>query len=254
MAHDYRADSLKNSELRYYAKKARASFGAADHSRVDVLDCVKRPSIWTLRGARPLKFEIRSDADMGDDDGKTIFNNGAITIAIKRSVYHAAYLGEGRARNTIAHELGHAVLHDGPQMSRRATGNVRPGWLRPFESAEHHANVFAAAFLINDSVATALSSSDDISIEFGISLESASIYFQELIEERNIANNAERMRRIVDEFRESNAPKTHKITYINELCTACGKPTVFPIGSKFMCQTCDNVSDRFQDGDSAAAP
>src|SRR5690348_7693498 len=146
MAHDYRADPLKNSQVRYYAKKVRVFFGVADQSRVDVLDCAKRPSIWTVRGERPLKFEIRSDPEMGDDDGRTIFDNGSITIAVKRSVYHAAYLGDGRARNTIAHELGHAVLHDGPQMSRRAEGNATPGWLRPFESAEHQAKVFAPAF------------------------------------------------------------------------------------------------------------
>jgi Zn-dependent peptidase ImmA (M78 family) len=173
-----------------------------------------------------------------------------VTIAIKQSVRDAAFMGDGRARNTLAHELGHAVMHNGVEMPRRALGNITARWLKskPFESAEHQVRVFAPAFLVNDLIAETLRSADDISIEFGISSESAKIYFEELTALRDHDVAAEKIRRM-EEFRESVKPVTSKLHFINDACTVCGSQMVFPVGSKFMCQRCNNVSDRFQDGD-----
>jgi hypothetical protein len=109
------------------------------------------------------------------------------TRLLKQSVRDQALVGDGRARQMLAHELGHAVMHDGVPMSRRtgASGIGSPKWLKAFESAEHQAKVFAPAFLINDTIAGRASSPNDISVESGISLESANIYFEELTEHRN---------------------------------------------------------------------
>jgi hypothetical protein len=38
-------------------------------------------------------------------------------------------------------------------------------------------------------------------------------------------------------------------TFLNELCSCCGQQRLFPVGHKYMCQACDAVYDRFQDGD-----
>jgi hypothetical protein len=84
-------------------------------------------------------------------------------------------------------------------MPRRALVNVTPKWLQPFESAEHQVKVFAPAFLTNDVIAETLSSAEEISIEFGISLESAKIYFEELTSLRDRELAAENLRRIADE-------------------------------------------------------
>jgi hypothetical protein len=155
------------------------------------------------------------------------------------------------ALSAWAHELGHAVMHNGVEMPRRALGNITAKWLKskPFESAEHQVRVFAPAFLINDLIAETLRSADDISIEFGISSESAKIYFEELTALRDHDLAAEKIRRIAEQFRESVKPVTSKLHFINDACTVCGSQTVFPVGSKFMCQSCNNVSNRFQDGD-----
>lgn len=188
---------------------------------------------------------------MGTADGMTSHGKDFVAIAIKQSVHDAAFMGDGRARNTLAHELGHAVMHNGVEMPRRALGNVTPKWLKskPFESAEHQVRVFAPAFLINDLIAETLTGANDISVEFGISLESATIYFEELTALRGRDAVAEKIRRIAEEFRESVKPVISKQHFINDVCTGCGRQTVFPVGAKFMCQTCDNVTDRFQDGD-----
>ncbi|MGC2221931.1 MAG: hypothetical protein WA624_05965 [Methylocella sp.] len=249
MTDDYRVKGRSDLEIRQLAKKARESFGIAEKRRVDVLACLASKSIWTVKGKKQLNFQIRPDAEMGTADGVTSHGKDFVTITVKQSVRDAAFMGDGRARNTLGHELGHAVMHDRVEMPRRALGNVTPKWLQPFESAEHQAKVFAPAFLINDLIAETLSSADDISIEFGISLESAKIYFDDLTALRNRELAAEKIRHIAEEFRESVTPVIPKLHFINDACTVCGNQTVFPVGSKFMCQTCDTVFDRFQDGD-----
>ncbi len=250
MSDDYRVKPLSDLQVQQIAKKVRNFFGVADHRRVDILECLKSRRIWTVSGERDLNFQARPDREMGSDDGVTHFSNGLVTIAVKQSVRDNAFLGEGRSRNTLTHELGHGVMHDGPKMARRAYGNITPKWIRPYESAEHQAKVFAPAFLINDEVAKTLSNANEISVEFGISYESAEIYFEQLVEQRNRSESAEKVRRMADEFRALTAKPVHRVQFISDPCTACGKQTLFPVGIKFMCQTCNAVFDRFQDGDS----
>ena len=249
MTDDYRVKGRSNLEIRQLAKKTREFFGIEGDRRVDVLACLATKSIWTVKGKKQLNSQIRPDAELGTADGITSHGKDFVTIAVKRSVRDAAFMGDGRARNTLAHELDHAVIHNGVEMPRRALGNITPKWLNPFESAEHQVRVFAPAFLINDLIAETLSSADEISIEFGISDESAKIYFDDLTALRNRELAAEKIRRIAEEFRESVTPVISKLHFINDACTVCGHQTVFPVGSKFMCQTCDTVFDRFQDGD-----
>jgi IrrE N-terminal-like domain len=253
MTDDYRVISRSDQEVRRLAKKLRAYFGIADCSRVDVVACVKQPNIWTVRGVQRLNFQARPDSEMGGDHGSTTYGKGIVNIAIKQSVFDAAVVGDGRCRNTFAHELGHGAMHDGPPLFRRAMGNVSPAYLKPYESAEHQAKVFAPAFLINDSVAATLASAEEISIEFGISLESALIYWEALINDRERAKNAARIRglaaQLAADFRASDPLNTSKMRYLQEFCTVCREQKVFPIGVKFMCDGCGTVFDRFQDGD-----
>jgi Zn-dependent peptidase ImmA (M78 family) len=248
---DYRVKGRSNHEIRQLAKRTREFFGIAGERRVDVLACLASKSIWTVNGKKRLNFQVRPDVEMGTADGMTSHGKDVVTIAVKESVYYNAFVGDGRARNTLAHELGHAVMHNSAEMPRRALGNITPKWLKskPYESAEHQVRVFAPAFLINDLIAETLTSADDISIEFGISLESATIHFEEVTALRRRDVVAEKIRSIAEEFRESAKPPISKLHFINDACTVCGNQTVFPVGAKFMCQTCDNVSDRFQDGD-----
>jgi hypothetical protein len=252
MTDDYRVPALSDLDVRRLVKKARHFFDVADHRWVDVLLCLKRRSIWTVKGQKTLNFQVRPDSEMGGDDAVTSYGKGIITIAVKQSVYDAALVGVGRARHTLAHEIGHAVMHerpDRPHMPRRAAGNITPKWLQPFESAEHQAKVFAAAFLINDDDAATLPSANDIAIEFGISLESATIYVDQRNELATKQETAERLRHLAEALRTSAAPVS-STRYISELCPECGQPRVFPIGNKFMCENCHTVMDKFQDGDS----
>ncbi len=198
---DYPVKARRDQEVKQLAKRLRRFFGVEHARRVDVIACAQHRSIWTVNGERELRLDLRSDDQMGSDNGTTIYDGNIITIAIRRSIRHAAYLGDGYARNTFAHEFGHAAMHDGAPKSRRAFGNNKYKFIQPFESAERQARVFAPAFLINDEIAERLSSAEEISVEFGISLESARIYFEQLTERRNRGKSAENVRRMAEEAR-----------------------------------------------------
>src|SRR3974377_1573905 len=104
---------------------------------------------------------MKGDAGLTGYDGKTII------IRIPRHIRHRAFLGDGFARNTIAHEFGHAVMHfekliEGAVMARRSGKNITPKWIPSYESSEHQEKIFAPAFLINDQIAQTLQSAQEI--------------------------------------------------------------------------------------------
>ena len=142
---DFRVPGRSNAEVQLAAKTALGFFREANKCPVDVLSCLKQPTIWTVRGIRPLHFHARPDQEMGLDDGRTTFSNSEVHIEIKHSVIEQARFGGGRPRNTCAHELGHGVLyHDRAPIARRTLGNHTPAWIAPFESAEHQARESAS--------------------------------------------------------------------------------------------------------------
>jgi hypothetical protein len=253
---DYKDVPRKNSEVRALAARLRSFFGVAGQERVDVIDCASRSEIWTVKGVKPLRLEVVSDDKMASNSGLTSYDGHTIVIQISRRIRHDAFLGDGYARNTIAHELGHAVMHfeklsAGAVMARKSNRNVTHKWISAYESAEHHARVFAPAFLINDAVARTLNSVDEISVRFGVSRQSAEIYFDQIQSERDRTASAEYVRRAADEIIRSMSPKPSAPTFMKDCCSVCNRQTVFPVGHKFMCQTCDTIYDRFQDGDLA---
>jgi hypothetical protein len=166
-------------------------------------------------------------------------------------------MGDGYARYTIGHEMGHATQHldklaSGAVMPRRRAGNATSSWIPKFKSAEHQAMVFGGAFLINQERARLLSSPEEISVQAGVSLSAARIFFEQVQEEIARPASIARVNAIVEEVRTALAPKPTVAlpSYLSEVCSCCGQQKIFPVGHKFMCQGCDTVYDRFQDGDS----
>lgn len=254
---DYVVDPLSDSEVRESAKRLRRYLELADVKRIDPLVMERVTDIWTVRGIKPFRLEIVADADLPNDSGLTSFDGSALLIQIPRRIRHDAFMGDGYARYTIAHELGHATLHleklmQGATMPRRQIGNAVSTWIPKFKSAEHQAMVFGGAFLVNDIFARRLSSPEEISIQAGISLQAARIYFEQVQEEIARPAQSERIGHMADQVRAALTPKPASSilpSYLNELCSCCGQQKLFPVGHKFMCQGCDTVYDRFQDGD-----
>jgi len=253
---DYVVDPLRDSEVREHAKMLRAFLGLGDAERVDPLLLETVTEIWTVRGKKPFKLEVVSDAMLANDSGLTTYDGSRIVVQIPRRIRHKAFMGDGYARYTIAHELGHATLHldklmQGAALPRRRAGNATSSWIPKFKSAEHQAMIFGSGFLINDDTARRLSSPEEVSVQAGVSLPAARIYFEHAQEELARPASAARVRQIADQVRAALAPKTPStaVSFLNELCSCCGQQKLFPVGHKFMCQACDTVYDRFQDGD-----
>ncbi len=174
MANDYFVKDRSNDECRDLAKTARNWLGQGDAQCLDICECLTKGEIWTVYGVRRLVLEIKPDGEMGKDDAATTYAAGIITITVKQSCWDGAKRGQVRPRQTLAHELGHAVqghaeMHADVPMARRqgAAGKYiapkdRPSTYRSAEglpaskSAEHQAKVFAPAFLINDRIAETL--------------------------------------------------------------------------------------------------
>jgi hypothetical protein len=79
-------------------------------------------------------------------DGRILWGNNGAAIRVK------AGLLPGRKRFTVAHELGHYVLHKGNAHGRFDTGHQLAIWNEASEEAE--ANVFAAELLMPDNLFT----------------------------------------------------------------------------------------------------
>jgi hypothetical protein len=270
MANDYLVKERSNDECRDLAKRARAWFGRDDAQYLDVCECLAKGEIWTVFGVRRLVLKIKPDEEMSEDDAVTTYADGVITITIKQSYPDRAQRKHGRSRQTLAHELGHAVLghaemRTDASMARRqgAAGKYispkdRPATYKSAEglpaskSAEHQAKVFAPAFLINDAIAETLSSAKEIALAFGISQQSAEIYFKQLTERRNRKESANRVRRKADDTMAIlSGRKPAPVRYMDDTCPSCGAQKILPSTSGFRCQNCGKVFDH-QDGDAAA--
>jgi IrrE N-terminal-like domain len=253
MSTNYRVKTRSDSEVRSLAKRLLQFFNADRRYPVNVLRHLRHGKIWTVFGLKKLVFRVLPDSELGEDDARTIFSPGLVTIEAKESVVRGAEWGVGRDRQTLAHEFGHAVMHEGPPMARGtgAVGNTTPGYIKPFESAEHQAKVFAAAYLIIDEFAEGLETAEEISTHFGISLQSASIYFDQREEDRHRGESAERVKRLAEEFRNSVSSPPTAPDYLDLNCPSCGEQKLKRIGIKYLCDACEFVGD-LPDGDTEA--
>jgi hypothetical protein len=251
MSEDYRVNRRSDALVQDIARSTITAYGFENHCPVDILHCLESGWIPTLFGKKQLILNMVSD-DRMDDDGETEFKAGAVIVNLKRSVRNLAKYGEGRSRMTCAHELGHGVMHPGAPKSRRTgtMGATALSRVNPEESAEHQAKVFASASLINDKIASKFATAEEISAQFGVSLTAAEIWLERQARKVERELSAKRIEQLIAQaFPDRQRTLSEKIRYADKLCGCCGNPTLIPLGTKYLCQTCDQVSDQFPDGD-----
>lgn len=112
-----------------------------------------------------IHLEIVEDHELYDEEARTYPNSGRMII--KNSVYEAAASGDGRARFTIAHEIGHLDMHRGitPAFSR--------GDHQVYEDSEWQADTFASEFLMDSRLIKRTDTPDDLVNRFGVSYTAA---------------------------------------------------------------------------------
>lgn len=116
-------------------------------------------------------FSVVDDEELGyGQEGET--TRGYPHIAIARSVYDGAYDGNARDRYTIAHELGHLILHSHLGLAR-AKRPAEGQKVRPFESAEWQAETFGGALLMPIDHFRGCRNDEEVQLMFGVSAKAA---------------------------------------------------------------------------------
>lgn len=87
-------------------------------------------------------FQVLSPEEMGLNEGLTFPDQGIVQI--REDIYLAACNDDGHARDTLAHELGHFILHKGLKLARTGSRNTVP---RKIEDSEWQADEFAGLLL-----------------------------------------------------------------------------------------------------------
>jgi Zn-dependent peptidase ImmA (M78 family) len=87
-------------------------------------------------------FAVMDEEELGNNHGLTM--PAEKLMMIRRDVYEGACRDAGRDRLTIAHEVGHLLLHDSVAFARRMPSKDVPA----YRSSEWQANCFAGELLV----------------------------------------------------------------------------------------------------------
>lgn len=115
-----------------------------------------------------IEFEVTSESELGRRHGESVL--GQNIIRIREDVYNRACEGYGRDRLTIAHELGHILLHQKEDIVLTRSEGTIPPYMDP----EWQANAFAGELLAPFQYIKHMDILD-ISTQYGVSIEAASV-------------------------------------------------------------------------------
>ncbi len=154
---------LSEAAIARSAAALRKLVQLGDQRRFPVLQMYEM--LWVIDPAA--RFEVVEDHLMGDDDARTYPDRALIML--RQSVYDGAGRGEGRARFTMCHELGHLGLHRGVSFGR-INPSAPP---KIFQNSEWQADVFAAHLMMPHSLLEAYSHPMAVMTDFGVSYSAA---------------------------------------------------------------------------------
>lgn len=160
----YMMPPLGLRDIRGYASRFRQIFKCDADGYVNIV------KIFESLADLGVDIEIVPQSVLGDKHGETFPVQQKIQI--REDVYERACDGHGRDRLTIAHEIGHLVLH-GPKkisLARLASGASIPTYCDP----EWQANAFAGELLAPFQFIHGLSV-DEVKLKYGVSAQAAQV-------------------------------------------------------------------------------
>jgi Zn-dependent peptidase ImmA (M78 family) len=147
-------------------RQFRKILGIREHTPIDILA--------VLEIAMPLldtdfNYSVRENADM-EVDAHAYTDHDNSEIVILDEIYERAVEGRGRDRLTIAHEIGHYLLHNKQMcvLTRVYDGEK----VLTYEDPEWQANAFAGELLC-PALATRNYTVEELVIKFGVSADAA---------------------------------------------------------------------------------
>lgn len=106
--------------------------------------------------------------EMGDAHGLT--RPEQQVIQLRADVYEGIRQGKGRDRFTLAHEIGHYVMHTDPGLARRLAERAK---LPAYKDSEWQADVFGGALLISIEAAQQHRTPEELSLVCGVTVAAA---------------------------------------------------------------------------------
>lgn len=136
----YKATGISRNDIRRYVRKIKKMVGLEDTLYFPILPFLEN----ILPVLIPdFQLEIVPITEMGNKHGETYPSKNLIRI--REDVYLRAATGEGRDRLTIAHEIGHLLLHEDTAIALcRLEPNQK---LKPYEDPEWQADAFGGELL-----------------------------------------------------------------------------------------------------------
>lgn len=159
--HSTKAEPLSKETIRKKVKDFKERYGISLTDKIDVIRWLER-----LDNLGFLEIEVVTDNELKNSYAET--NLLTRKIYIRETVYNNAAAGDTRDRFTIAHELGHIVLHTETIIVCRIDEKIKT-----YEDPEWQANQFAAEFLAPLEEIDIKSDINEISQKFQISKEAA---------------------------------------------------------------------------------
>lgn len=155
--------------------RSRAAIREIAHMVRDVVSCTvpRFPIVEVLEHVLPTLFpryvlEICDSTEMGVNHGLTYPEEWRIQL--REDIYERACDGEGRDRMTLAHELGHLILHQNVAFARKSPDAAVPSYM----DSEWQANCFGGELLVCSRHIQCCSNTADVERVFGVSSQAAS--------------------------------------------------------------------------------
>ena len=155
------AQGISRKKIRAFTKYVRELCGMTDRLYFPVVEFLE---IILPNLIDDFTYEIVEHSEMPDKEGETIPSLN--TIKIREDVYEKATQGDGRARFTILHEVGHLLMHDNDRVALCRKSDKAP--LKAYEDPEWQADVFAGELLIAEHLVKGMSV-NEIEIRCGAS-------------------------------------------------------------------------------------
>jgi Zn-dependent peptidase ImmA (M78 family) len=137
---EYKATPTSRNHIRHFVKHIRTMIGYTNSLYFPIVEFVELclPDIFP-----DFELEIIPHEEMKNKCGET--SPSQHKIILNENIYYQAVDGDGFARLTVAHEVGHLFLHDTNSIS---LCKLQPGeTLKAFEDPEWQADVFGAELL-----------------------------------------------------------------------------------------------------------
>ncbi|HZG20587.1 MAG TPA: ImmA/IrrE family metallo-endopeptidase [Herbaspirillum sp.] len=139
--HNFKAPPMRRAEIRQLANDLRQKLGMAHNLWFPVLEFAEQ----VLPSMDPnYYFQVVEEEELGSSHGMTISYGKDVAIQIRQDVYERAYRDEGRDRGTVAHEVGHYLMHARTTALHRNFGGV----IQTCEDPEWQAKCFQGELLI----------------------------------------------------------------------------------------------------------